>query len=604
MTSKVVYVNANGLRSKFGRFVQWMRAERPALVCVVEVKSLGDSPFIGKLRGALPQYQVEYYPVRARSGGILVLGRVHFASQLLFSGRVRDSTQVVLVELWLGTGLATRVVAVYRSPSSKDWDSWWDIVRQQSADAAPLLVIGDFNAPLSPTGAQDSALGDRMEAGAAVLGLTNLNRRFLPGQPTHDRGNMLDVGYANRALQGQVESMSLSWRLGSDHAAVVVVMKGRQSSVPKDLPCPWRIGPHGVDWEALQDLIEYAADETVLLDQNQADNGSAGMLEQWELNFTRMLGSIMPVFFRRRAVSRWSVVGKEPLKVLRKEASVLSRQISRTKNAVTRKGLVERRRAVRTQLELALRGMLRHKQLAALQDACAGRSVSWQDILRLVPTQVVLPTPSAVRSASGQVPAGVKDSINNLADAFADYSKPPPSSDSVLTARADAFVRELDERLEWPGEPLEEVTLGEVKASLQSLHETMAPGADGVPEAVFKHLPQRVLGSIAAIFTLSLRLGVVPRAWKHSIVSPHFKKGDPGAASSWRPVANPHPLLKTLGRVVQRRYQARFAECVSEWLCPRAIHERAVPAVDAVSSRCHREQVLPTSGICGYNPRL
>jgi len=82
----------------------------------------------------------------------------------------------------------------------------------------------------------------------------------------------------------------------------------------------------------------------------------------------------------------------------------------------------------------------------------------------------------------------------------------------------------------------------------------------------------------------------VPRAWKHSIVSPHFKRGDLGAASSWRTVASPHPLLKTLGRVVQRRYQARFAECVSEWLCPRAIHERAVPAVDAVNSRCHRDK--------------
>jgi len=146
---------------------------------------------------------------------------------------------------------------------------------------------------------------------------------------------------------------------------------------------------------------------------------------------------------------------------------------------------------------------------------------------------------------------------------------------------------------------LDPITPEEVSQALGRLNNTLSAGSDNVPEILYKHLPPEILGWLATLFTASFRLGYIPTAWKHSFVTPHFKRGDQTVAASWRPVANPHPLLKTMGRIVQQRFADTFTERVSRYqsgfVRGRAMQEQFIPVIQAATDAIEADQFRPVA---------
>lgn len=103
-----------------------------------------------------------------------------------------------------------------------------------------------------------------------------------------------------------------------------------------------------------------------------------------------------------------------------------------------------------------------------------------------------------------------------------------------------------------------DVTPGEVRAVLQG-RKGKAPGPDGVPYEAWGALEDGAQ-LLAGIFSRWLREGKVPRVCLGSKTVFLFKKGDPSALSSWRPIALQSTLVKTFTGVLARRLRSALVE--------------------------------------------
>jgi hypothetical protein len=91
----------------------------------------------------------------------------------------------------------------------------------------------------------------------------------------------------------------------------------------------------------------------------------------------------------------------------------------------------------------------------------------------------------------------------------------------------------------------------EVQDAILGLKISKAPGADGVPNRALKHLPQRMILLLVALFNAILITKYFHPVWKHTRVISILKPGkDPAIPSSYRPVS----LLDTIGKVLKIFY--------------------------------------------------
>ena len=96
-----------------------------------------------------------------------------------------------------------------------------------------------------------------------------------------------------------------------------------------------------------------------------------------------------------------------------------------------------------------------------------------------------------------------------------------------------------------------EVDFGRVDTAIRALSTRAAPGPDGIPTSIYKYGGTAIIHFLVLIFSTSLDLGLVPGNMKFALISPIFKGGDKGLASSYRPVALTSHLSKILERVIR-----------------------------------------------------
>ncbi|KAI3033203.1 hypothetical protein CBS76997_11321 [Aspergillus niger] len=107
--------------------------------------------------------------------------------------------------------------------------------------------------------------------------------------------------------------------------------------------------------------------------------------------------------------------------------------------------------------------------------------------------------------------------------------------------------------------PWEPITEQEIYRSLRAAKGTTAPGRDGIPTLVWKHLWMYLKETITTVFTKSVDLGYYPRQWKQARIVVLRKPGKPdySAPGAYRPIS----LLNTLGKLLE----AVMARRLSYW---------------------------------------
>ena len=100
-----------------------------------------------------------------------------------------------------------------------------------------------------------------------------------------------------------------------------------------------------------------------------------------------------------------------------------------------------------------------------------------------------------------------------------------------------------------------QVTVGEIEARLQFTDENSAMGPDNIHPKVLKMCATQLSYPLHMIFTLSLEDGVIPTAWKKSLVVPIFKKGSRYDPLNYRPVSITSVPCKILEKIIVENMQ-------------------------------------------------
>jgi hypothetical protein len=141
---------------------------------------------------------------------------------------------------------------------------------------------------------------------------------------------------------------------------------------------------------------------------------------------------------------------------------------------------------------------------------------------------------------------------------------PNPNSSPAL----DSFQQQVRKRLEdffshSPTSPqdLEHLpSLQEVERAMFALNPRKSPGPDGLPVWLFQRGGPAMVRALHTLFTLSLRLSVVPQAFRRANVVPIHKVGDEAhLASHYRPISLTSVVAKMLESLVLEKLEDVWA---------------------------------------------
>ena len=92
------------------------------------------------------------------------------------------------------------------------------------------------------------------------------------------------------------------------------------------------------------------------------------------------------------------------------------------------------------------------------------------------------------------------------------------------------------------------VDIDTIILTVKHLNETNSVGSDGISLMFLKHSLFATISYITCIINTSLVTGRFPKAWKHAMVVPLLKNGDPNCVNNYRPIS----LLPVISKVLER----------------------------------------------------
>jgi hypothetical protein len=158
-----------------------------------------------------------------------------------------------------------------------------------------------------------------------------------------------------------------------------------------------------------------------------------------------------------------------------------------------------------------------------------------------------IPTPSPPLFTTGGIALCDSEKAEALADSLESQFQP-------VNAPSDPAVTEnVTEALQaYSYAPASEPKLTnpmEVQDAIRGLKVAKSPGPNGLPNRALKHLPERALSILFALFNAALLAQYFGPVWKHSRVISILKPGkDPSLPSSYRPIS----LLDTMGKLFEK----------------------------------------------------
>jgi hypothetical protein len=169
-----------------------------------------------------------------------------------------------------------------------------------------------------------------------------------------------------------------------------------------------------------------------------------------------------------------------------------------------------------------------------------------------------VPTPSPPLVTQGGLALSDSEKAEALVDSLEAQFQPvnDPSDPAVFEMVSEALQA-------YSYAPASEPKLtnpAEVQDAIRGLKASKAPGPNGIPNRAVKHLPQRAVSLLAAIFNAALLAQYFPSGWKHARIVSILKPGkDTALPSSYRPIS----LLDTIGKLFEKILLSRILSEVS-----------------------------------------
>ena len=91
-----------------------------------------------------------------------------------------------------------------------------------------------------------------------------------------------------------------------------------------------------------------------------------------------------------------------------------------------------------------------------------------------------------------------------------------------------------------------------LKQIMYKLKASKSPGPDGIPPIFFKKLSRALCYPLVLLFDYIYSVNVLPTIWKHSFVTPLFKKGSRSDISNYRPISLTCVMCKIFESVIKK----------------------------------------------------
>jgi hypothetical protein len=167
-------------------------------------------------------------------------------------------------------------------------------------------------------------------------------------------------------------------------------------------------------------------------------------------------------------------------------------------------------------------------------------------VMRVTTPPPPLVTPGGIAFSDSEKAEALADSLEAQFQPVADPSDPAVIETVDVALRAYSY------------EPASEPMLtdfAEVQDVIRGLKISKAPDPDCIPNRALKHLPQRTILLLVALFNAILRKQYFPPVWKHArVISIMKPEKDPALPSSYRPIS----LLDTTGKVFKKILLSRI----------------------------------------------
>lgn len=107
-------------------------------------------------------------------------------------------------------------------------------------------------------------------------------------------------------------------------------------------------------------------------------------------------------------------------------------------------------------------------------------------------------------------------------------------------------------------------TTEEVKEAINNLNQYSSPGPDKIHPLIIINCCESIVNWLTDLFNLSIKLGVFPKEWKLSYISPFFKSGDITDVSNYRPINKYNVLAKLFDCLVYTKMFKYFRKFIVE----------------------------------------
>ena len=152
--------------------------------------------------------------------------------------------------------------------------------------------------------------------------------------------------------------------------------------------------------------------------------------------------------------------------------------------------------------------------------------------LNLISSSSTIPNQVNFKSISATTPL---DKANLFNQYFHSVYSPPPSSLPVPTSSSS---------------PISSITIeeDEVFTILSSLNPSKAMGGDQIGPKLLKSCASSLCLPLSLLFQRCIDLACIPIKWKHHVITPILKKGDPSCVTNYRPIS----LLSSVSKVLEK----------------------------------------------------
>lgn len=458
--------------------------------------------------------------------------QVSISSPDIAAGLLRVATQRILV------------ISVYvpRDPSaSNDQNAteltqrlrliaWaWEEAKRKWGTDVQLFVAGDFNRHDQLWGGDAVASSQYHGEGTPILewmGNLGMNSMLPRGTKTFKVGpyeTTIDLALASDGLfQRMLTCQIHSIEHGSDHRVITSTFSDKRMGRTASPGLNFR----KTDWEAVRGDLRKHVGYTPLIDTvNDLEYQTEEIIRQVQEAVARHTPKTKPSPYMR---AWWD----DELSMLRHEYTTLrNRDTNYNRSRHHQPHLEAQVKAAKRKFHEAIRAKKKHHWQAFLEDP----NNIWKAARYL----------KSEESAFGNVPMLVEgeneiDDDNDKAKTLLKTFFPPtPDGWSMATQEQQAPLIQDNPDL----------TEDEIEEAVLRVKPWKAPGVDGLPNVVWKETWSVLKEWIHAIFRASIRLGIMPTAWKTARILPLRKPNKPDytVPKAYRPIS----LLSTLGKILE-----------------------------------------------------